>query len=131
MPVNAGLAVGALLLNVVQSVEVKYPLTLVLAAAILITGVVVPVATETGAVPETEVTVPAFVALIVWLGQVPVTVTFVPATMAGVVVPVPPLATASVPATVTAPAVAVLGVNPVEPKLRVDTPSTTLDATFT
>jgi len=48
-----------------------------------------------------------------------------------VVTPVPPFATARVPATVTAPDVAVEGVRPVVPKLMVDTPSTTLDATFT
>ena len=48
-----------------------------------------------------------------------------------VVTPVPPFATAKVPATVTAPEVAVEGVNPVEPKLMVDTPSTTLEATLT
>lgn len=48
-----------------------------------------------------------------------------------VVTPVPPLATAKVPATVTAPEVAVAGVKPVDPKLMVDTPSTTLEATFT
>lgn len=39
-----------------------------------------------------------------------------------VVTPVPPLATASVPATVTAPDVAVFGVNPVVPKDMVVTP---------
>ena len=39
-----------------------------------------------------------------------------------VVTPVPPLATASVPATVTIPLVAVLGVKPVEPKEIVVTP---------
>lgn len=38
-----------------------------------------------------------------------------------VVTPVPPLATAKVPATLTAPLVAVLGVSPVEPKLIVVT----------
>ena len=54
-----------------------------------------------------------------------------PVPVEAVVEPVPPLATANVPATVTAPAVAVLGVNPVDPKLMVATPSTTLDATFT
>lgn len=48
----------SLLLNVVQSVEAKYPLALAVATGILITGVVVPVATATGAVPVTEVTVP-------------------------------------------------------------------------
>ena len=40
---------------------------------------------------------------------------------ARVVAPVPPLAIASVPATLTAPLVAVLGVSPVEPKLMVET----------
>ena len=45
-----------LLLNVFQSVDVKYPSTLVVAATIDITGVVVPVATDTGAVPDTLVT---------------------------------------------------------------------------
>lgn len=39
-----------------------------------------------------------------------------------VVCPVPPLASASVPATVTAPAVAELGVKPVEPNEIVVTP---------
>ena len=60
--------------------------------------------------------------LIVWFGHVPVMVTFVPATSAGVVVPVPPLATANVPAKVTAPVLAVAGVKPVEPALNEDTP---------
>jgi hypothetical protein len=40
---------------------------------------------------------------------------------ATVVAPVPPLANTKVPATVTAPPVAVAGVNPVEPKLMVVT----------
>ena len=44
-----------LLLNVFQSVEVKYPLTEVEAAAMLMAGVVPPEDT-TGAVPVTEVT---------------------------------------------------------------------------
>jgi hypothetical protein len=45
-------------------------------------------------VPLTDVTVPPlFVLLMVWLGQDPVTVTLVPATNDGVVVPVPPDAT--------------------------------------
>lgn len=48
----------SLLLNVVQSAELKYPLALAVATGMLITGVVVPVATATGAVPVTEVTVP-------------------------------------------------------------------------
>jgi hypothetical protein len=47
------------------------------------------------------------------------------------VTPVPPLATANVPATVTAPEVAVEGVRPVEPKEIVVTPSGALVATFT
>jgi len=42
-----------------------------------------------------------------------------------------PFATANVPATETAPDVAVEGVRPVEPKLIVDTPSAVLDATLT
>jgi len=44
---------------------------------------------------------------------------------------VPPFATANVPATVTAPEVAVEGVKPVVPKESVVTPSATLVATFT
>ena len=48
---------------------------------------------KAGTLAATEVTVPLPLdALTVWLGQVPVTVTLVPATMAGVAVPVPPLA---------------------------------------
>ena len=46
-----------LLLKVVQSVLVRYPLTEVVAAAILIAGVVPPLET-TGDVPVTDVTVP-------------------------------------------------------------------------
>ena len=49
-------------------------------------------------------------------------VTLVPATKAGVAVPVPPLATASVPPRVTTPVVAVAGVRPVEPPLNESTP---------
>jgi hypothetical protein len=60
--------------------------------------------------------------LIVWFGQVPVMDTFVPATKDGVVVPVPPLATANVPAKVTTPVLAVEGVKPVEPALNEVTP---------
>ena len=55
---------------------------------------------KAGTVADTEVTVPLpplLVELIVWLGQVPVIVTFVPATRAGVAVPVPPLATSKRP----------------------------------
>ena len=44
-----------------------------------------------------------------------------------VVVPVPPLATFSVPATVIAPVVAVLGVRPVVPNETEDTLAATLD----
>ena len=54
----------------------------------------------------------------VWFGHVPLTVTLVPATIEGVDVPVPPLATANVPAKVIVPA-AVIGppevVRPVVP----------------
>ena len=46
-----------LLLNVFQSVDVRYPLTEVVAAGILIAGVVPPEET-TGDVPVTDVTVP-------------------------------------------------------------------------
>jgi hypothetical protein len=60
--------------------------------------------------------------LIVWFGHVPVIDTFVPATSDGVVVPVPPLATANVPAKVTTPVLAVDGVKPVVPALNEDTP---------
>ena len=56
-----------------------------------------------GTVAATEVTVPpGLLELIVWFGQVPVMVTLVPATSAGVVVPVPPLATATTPVTLDA-----------------------------
>ena len=72
---------GALLLNVVQSVDVKYPFTEPVAAAIDITGVVVPVATEIGLVPDTLVTVPPLdgaVFVTVKFGYVPVTLIPVP-----------------------------------------------------
>ena len=48
----------SLLLNVVQSVEDRAPVAEELAVAMLITGVVAPVATLMGAVPDTLVTVP-------------------------------------------------------------------------
>ena len=76
----------------------------------------------TGAVPVTLTTLPVMVALTVWLGHVPVMLTLVPATKLGVEVPVPPLATAKVPPSVTAPVVAVEGVSPVDPALKVVTP---------
>lgn len=54
-----------------------------------------------GTVAATDVTVPEPLAveLIVWFGHEPVMVTFVPATNAGVAVPLPPLATGSNPVT--------------------------------
>ena len=56
-----------------------------------------------GTVAATEVTVPpGLLELIVWFGQVPVMLTLVPATSAGVAVPVPPLATATMPVTLAA-----------------------------
>ena len=58
-------------------------------------------AKNAGTVAATEVTVPEPppVALIVWFGHVPLTVTLVPATIAGVAVPVPPLAIGNKPVT--------------------------------
>jgi hypothetical protein len=93
-------------LNVFQSVLVRYPLVDVLAAAILITGVVVPVATLTGAVPVTEVTVPPLAAdQLVLVPSVDKTLPELPvcdgnkALIAPVAVlaPVPPLAIGTVP----------------------------------
>ena len=56
-----------------------------------------------GTVAATEVTVPpGLLELIVWFGQVPVMLTLVPATSEGVVVPVPPLTTATMPVTLDA-----------------------------
>ncbi len=56
-----------------------------------------------GTVAATEVTVPpGLLELIVWFGQVPVMLTLVPAISAGVAVPVPPLATATMPVTLDA-----------------------------
>jgi hypothetical protein len=68
----------------------------------VIAGVVVAVATvpakpladTTDALVTVPEPPPPPVALIVWFGQVPDTVTFVPATILGVLVPVPPYATA-------------------------------------
>ena len=76
-----------------------------------------------GTVAATEVTVPLpLVVLMVWLGQVPVTFMLEPATIDGVLVPVPPLTTLSIPLRVTAPVEAVDGLNPVVPALNVVTP---------
>jgi hypothetical protein len=76
-----------------------------------------------GTVAATEVTVPpGLLEFIVWFGQVPVMVTLVPATNAGVAVPVPPLFTFNTPLSVTSPVEAVDGVNPVVPALNEVTP---------
>jgi hypothetical protein len=87
-----------------------YPLTPELAAAILITGVDVPVATLTGAVPLTEVTVPGLEVTVPQDVSVPLVVKYLPdwlvwlgriefAAPVVVVDPVPPLATGKVPVT--------------------------------
>ena len=56
-----------------------------------------------GTVAATDVTVPpGLLELIVWFGQVPVMLTLEPATNPGVAVPVPPLATATIPVTLDA-----------------------------
>ena len=76
-----------------------------------------------GTVAATEVTVPLpLVVLMVWLGQVPVTFMLEPAIIDGVLVPVPPLTTLSIPLRVMAPVEAVEGLNPVVPALKVVTP---------
>jgi hypothetical protein len=64
---------------------------------------------------------PPPVALIVWFGQVPVIVTLVPATSAGVAVPVPPLATAKVPPRVIVPDVVIGPPEVVSPVVPPDT----------
>jgi hypothetical protein len=82
----ATLVTEPLLLNVVQSVLVRYPLTELVAAAIEIAGVVPPDDT-TGAVPVTAVTVPPLDGLVfvtVKLGYVPETLMPVPAVNATV-----------------------------------------------
>lgn len=70
-----------------------------------------------GTVASTDVTVPVppAVALTVWFGHEPVMVTLVPATSAGVAVPVPPLATGSKPVTLVVRLANVVEVVPVPP----------------
>jgi hypothetical protein len=58
-PVKVGLLVGALLLNVVQSVDDKYPLALVVATDMLILGYVALPDLTNGLVTNTELTTPA------------------------------------------------------------------------
>lgn len=139
-------------LNIDQSVDVRYPFDVALAAAMLITGVDPPDDT-TGAVAVTEVTVPTLIEppkltvvplitideLANWvLEMVPlrsVVGTVVEAVIADVPLPltypvrveapVPPLATTKTPPKVIDPAVGVAGVRPVVPPLKNVTPPAT------
>lgn len=85
-----------------------------------------------GTVAATEVTVPpGLLELIVWFGQVPVMVTLVPATNAGVAVPVPPLATATMPVTLDAVPVVFwfsVGISAATMARKVGTPATPFGA---